>query len=328
MSGRDKLLALALLFLTGLLLSFVLFSRTEFLKFNLYEYFFYVRETYTFLVLANFVQLLVSVAPYFVVSVVFSVALIQYFSVKQTSFLTTEKVIPAIFIGAFAGLISPLPTYVAIPFGLSLKRTGVPFPAIIAFITASPLINPNIFYLTWSLLGLRIAVARTFSAFVIGVFCGLVLPRLVPPEKNVSLEKFSFSPKKRRPFIVELRRHSLFMGKLFLVSLFISALVKTLVPAESIARLFNNYSQSGLLIAIAMGVPLYNCGGAAIPIIQVLMDMGMGSGAALAFFISGPMTKPETLYIYKSTLGYKFFAIHILIIFACSFLFGLIFSWI
>ena len=105
-------------------------------------------------------------------------------------------------------------------------------------------------------------------------------------------------------------------------------MVKTLVPADVIAKLFNSYSQSGLLVAIAMGVPLYNCGGAAIPIIQVLMDMGMGGGAALAFFISGPMTKPETLYIYKSTLGYKFFVIHILMIFICSFLFGMIFSWV
>jgi uncharacterized protein len=325
MSGLDKILSFLLF--SACLFTFFLVSKIEFLKFNLHEYLFYAQGTYTFGVLANFTQLLISVAPYFVVSVVFSVALIQYFSAKQHSFLATTKTVPAIFVGAFAGLISPLPTYVAIPFGLSMKRTGVPFPAIIAFITASPLINPNIFYLTWSLLGFKLAVARLFSALVIGILCGLVLPRLVDPEKNALLQKYSFSPKKRRPFLTELKRHSLFMGKLFLFSLLISAMVKTLVPADVIAKLFNSYSQSGLLVAIAMGVPLYNCGGAAIPIIQVLMDMGMSSGAALAFFISGPMTKPETLYIYKSTLGYKFFAIHILMIFACSFLFGMIFSW-
>ena len=298
------------------------------MNFNLYEYVYFFQETYTFKVLSNFWQLLLSIAPYFVISVVFSTALIQYFSTKQKSFLTTDKTLPAILIGAFAGLISPLPTFVAVPFGLSLKRTGAPLPAIIAFITASPLINPNIFYLTWSLLGAKMAIARVVSAFLIGTLCGIVMPLIINPNKIALLEKYSFAPKKRRPFLTELWRHSLFMGKLFLLSILISSLVKTLVPAEFIATLFSNYSKSGLLIAIAMGVPLYNCGGAAIPIIQVLMDMGMSSGAALAFFISGPMTKLETLYIYKSTLGYRFFGIHILVIFLCSFLFGMIYSWL
>jgi uncharacterized protein len=311
-----------------LIVLLVVLKEAAFVQFNLYQHFYYFQETYTFKVLSNFVQLLYSIAPYFIVSVIFSTALIQYFSTKQNSFLTTDKTVPAIFIGAFAGLLSPLPTFVAIPFGLSLKRTGAPLPAIIAFITASPLVNPNIFYLTWSLLGIKIATARILSAFIIAITCGFLTPYLIKSDTMARLEKYLFSPKKRRPFLKELLRHSLFMGKLFLVSIFISSLVKTLVPAEFIATLFNSFSASGLLIAIAMGVPLYNCGGAAIPIIQVLMDMGMSSGAALAFFISGPMTKPATLYIYKSTLGYKFFGIHILIIFMASLLFGLIYSWI
>ena len=298
-----------------------------FTRFNIYQYIYFFQETYSFKVFSNFVQLLLSIAPWFIISVIFSTALIQYFSAREKSFLTTDKTIPAILIGACAGLLSPLPTYVAVPFGLSLKRTGAPLPAIIAFITASPLVNPNIFYLTWSLLGIKIATARVISAFVIATVCGLVIPCFVKPERLAMLETKNFNQKKRRPFLTELWRHTLFMGKLFLLSILISSLVKTLVPAEYIATLFENFSTSGLLIAIAMGVPLYNCGGAAIPIIQVLMDMGMSSGAALAFFISGPMTKPETLYIYKSTLGFRFFGIHILIIFLSSFLFGLIYSW-
>lgn len=285
---------------------------------------YYIESTYTAGIILNFLDLFLAIAPYFMVSALISVILIRLFSLKNLAAKSISSGVFGVIIGAGLGLVSPLPTYVAVPFGLSLKKAGVPLSAIVAFITASPLVNPAIFYLTWSLLGPQMALARLIAAFVIASTCGLLVPRLVKSEQIKLTEN---SPGKRnRPFLTELWRHTRFMGRLFLISIFISAAVKTLVPAEYVGRLFNSFANSGILIAIAMGVPLYNCGGAAIPIIQVLMDMGMGNGAALAFFITGPMTKPETIYIYKSTVGWRFLVIQMAAIFLAAALFGALFS--
>jgi uncharacterized membrane protein YraQ (UPF0718 family) len=78
-----------------------------------------------------------------------------------------------------------------------------------------------------------------------------------------------------------------------------------------------------LLVAIALGVPFYSCGGAAIPFVDVLSDMGMNKGAVLAFFIAGPATKLETLYIFKSLLGIKILIFYVVITVIGAFLAGL-----
>ena len=67
------------------------------------------------------------------------------------------------------------------------------------------------------------------------------------------------------------------------------------------------------MVGIALGVPFYSCGGAAIPFVEVLSDMGMNKGAVLAFLIAGPATKLGTLYIFKSLLGIKIFIFYLVI---------------
>ena len=42
-------------------------------------------------------------------------------------------------------------------------------------------------------------------------------------------------------------------------------------------------------------MPLYVCGGGAIPLMRSLLDQGMLAGAALAFLIAGPATRVPPL---------------------------------
>ncbi len=168
---------------------------------------------------------------------------------------------------------------------------------------ASPLINPSVFFLTASLLGLELALLRMIASLVIAVVGGYLIKAFsVSPHLNENISGRTSEP---RPFYIDFYRTALFLGKYFLVALLLSAAVKALVPAEAISRLFGRHVSAGLLTAIALGVPFYSCGGAAIPFIQILMERGMSTAAALAFFIAGPATKLETLYIYKSMLGFK-----------------------
>ena len=98
--------------------------------------------TYTLRIFDNFFELFFKIAPYLIISIAINVAAIRYFGGKKFT-LTSKSRIISIFIGAFIGLISPLPTYAAIPIGVSLAAAGVPFSAIMSFILSSPLMNPS-----------------------------------------------------------------------------------------------------------------------------------------------------------------------------------------
>lgn len=258
--------------------------------------------TYTLRILVDFVRLFISILPYFVIAILIQVVTNRAVQQQKINLKFRNDHL-AIVSAALLGVLSPMPTYTAVPIALSLVRTGLPFSAAMTFMIASPLINPSVFFLTASLLGLDIAMLRLAASVLIAVAGGHLikvfsLTIMIPEDMSARRSQL-------RPFYVDFYRTTLFLGKYFLVALLLSSAVKAIVPAEVISRLLGQHVGASLLVAIALGVPFYSCGGAAIPLIEVLMERGMSTAAALAFFIAGPATKLETMYIYKSMLGFK-----------------------
>ncbi len=269
------------------------------------EYYYVLRDmfegTYTTRIITNFFELIWLVGPYFIISVIINAVLRQYLLDKKLYFSTGYTWFDML-IAAFIGLLSPLPTYIALPMGLSLLATGIHTRVIFTFILASPLMNPGIFFLTWSQLGLEIALARVFAALFIALMGGYLAGLLIPKLKDYYV-KTAIPRIEKRKLWVESWRSLCYLSKYFLIALVVSAAVKSMVPAETITGLLGNNARMSVLTAVALGVPLYSCGGAAIPLIEVMSEMGMNKGAILAFFTAGPSTKMETLYIYKSLFG-------------------------
>ncbi len=95
----------------------------------------------------SYFELFVKVAPFLLISVIIHVWMIRFTRKKGITLKLKNKIF-AIVLAASLGIISPLPTYAAVPIGLSFVSFGIPVAAIIAFIIVSPLINPSIFFLT------------------------------------------------------------------------------------------------------------------------------------------------------------------------------------
>jgi len=279
--------------------------------------------TYTLRIIESFIEIYFNILPWLIISILIQVILIHFIQKGKVSLVIKNKVL-AIVVGSLLGLVSPLPTYAAIPIGLALIPLGLPLAAVMAFVIASPLINPSVFFLTATQLGMDIAFARIISAFVIsligGFLFGYVIKNLEPA--MLKLKKVQ----KDRPFHIELWRSTLFFGKYFTIAIFISAVVKAVVSPEMVNQILGQQIQRSLLVAITLGVPFYSCGGAAIPFVEVLSDMGMDKGAVLAFFIAGPATKLETMYMFKSLLGIKYFLIYLLLTLTGAYVSGFIYS--
>ncbi|MBN2414145.1 permease [candidate division KSB1 bacterium] len=291
------------------------------------EVYFYLlnlfQGTYTLRILESFFELLIDIAPYFFISILIQCLLNRLIHKKSITIKIKSENL-SIFAAGILGLLSPMPTYAAVPVGLSFVSLGVPASTVISFIIASPLLNPSVFFLTLTQLGFKIAIARLVAAYMLAVLGGFLFGRFMRSfviKQEVKL-KDQFTP--RRSFIKNFYRASVFLGKYFLIALLISASVKALVSPAWISKIMGPYIQKSLIIAIALGIPFYSCGGAAIPIIEVLRDMGMNDGAILAFFIAGPATKIETIYIFKSMLGSKIFIFYLFVTIIGAYFSGLI----
>ena len=286
----------------------------------------WLEGTYTLRIMSGFFALYFRMAPYLLISMAIHITVVRLFKARKITFLKRNEFL-SIISASLIGLISPLPTFAAIPIGLSLLPVGIPFSAVMAFIISSPLINPGIFFLTATQLGLAMAVARTVCAFSLGVIGGLLAKTLFNSGDILKISLLSTPlSENNRTLVQEIFRNARYIVKTFSIAILISAAVKALISPAAIAALVGGRSSAGTMAAVALGVPLYTCGGAAIPLVQTLVEMGMNKGAVLAFFIAGPATKLETLYAYKNNLGMKALVYFLMLTLICSFLAGSIFA--
>lgn len=287
-----------------------------------------LQRTFTSRIVSAFWDMFILVLPYFILGILLVAFLVRLLPrLDRWPFFRSDSML-SIVIAALFGLISPLGTYIVVPIGAAMINMGFAVSPIIAFMVASPLINPNIFILTVGVLGIEMALARLVSAWLLGIFGGWVSRKLLQkhPIFFQPRHQANIRSKKERSYWGEVWAHTRFVGKYFLIALLLSAMVRVMVPGEWIARTLGTNATMGVLIAVAMGVPLYSCGGAAIPIMKSLVDLGMAQGPVLAFFISGPATKLDTLYVFRSTFTSRVLLFYLSITLIGAVVFGYLFG--
>jgi uncharacterized membrane protein YraQ (UPF0718 family) len=159
-------------------------------------------------------------------------------------------------------------------------------------------------------MGLEIALARTVAALVLGIMAGYttrwIMNRkpamygdVLRDKQAFSIRKFTASPLSRnlKSFLWELWKMTRYISKFFFLAILLAAVIKILVNPDYILRFFSGNEFLAVVFTTAAGVPFYVCGGAAIPVVQSLAELGLSKGAVLAFFVSGPVTKISNLVI-------------------------------
>jgi uncharacterized protein len=283
--------------------------------------------TYTLRIIEYFFDLFWKILPYIIISILLNVATVRYVRKKTITYSSSNTYV-GIGMAALIGLASPLPTYAAIPIGLSLMPAGLPFSAVIAFILASPLMNPTIFFLTATQISMEMALARTVTAFFLAVTGGILTATILTHLYDEHTSVAAPVRKSDKSITQDLWGNTRYMMKYFSISLLLSASVRALIPPETIVTLLGGNTKVSTLIAIGMGVPFYTCGGSAIPFMETLMELGMNKGAMLAFFLAGPATKLETLYAYKSQLGMRVLIFYLALTLNFSYIAGVLYSFI
>ncbi len=235
---------------------------------------------------------------------------------------------------ALLGMLSPLCTYGTVPIVLRLARSGTPLSPLITFLSASSLMNPQLFILTWRGIGPEMAFARAAAVFVFGVSLGFVLWRL-PARWIVNRRAFelldSEAPDSHRAplrfvwraFLRAAWRSFRFVSFYMVLGILLGSAIEVFVPGEWILRTFDPGEWFALPLAAILSVPLYACGGGTIPLIRSLLLGGMGKGSALAFFLVGPATRLTPLMALATVLRGPFVVVYVSALILFSLLAGL-----
>ncbi|GHT73494.1 permease [Spirochaetia bacterium] len=216
------------------------------------------------------------------------------------------------------GIASPLCMYGTIPVAASFAEQGMEEDWIAAFVMSSILLNPQLFIYS-AALGPAALVIRFTACFLCGITAGLCVRLWYKKKKFFSFTAFEQTESRDTDpnlfirLLKNIRRNIKATGLYFLIGAALSALFQRYVPPDAMAALFGKQHRGfGVLMAAAIGVPLYMCGGGTIPLLQIWLQSGMSMGSAAAFMITGPATKITNLGAVKIVLGMKNFFVYLL----------------
>jgi uncharacterized membrane protein YraQ (UPF0718 family) len=301
---------------------------------------YYLEGSYTHRVFLTSVDLVEQLWYFFVAGILISSAVSLVWSRRSVAAFFQKSSRASIVGASLVGVVSPMPTYAAIPLVATLFKIGVPVHVLFAFLVASPLINPVLFFLTAGAFGYEMALARMAAALVLGVSAGWMVYVLTARAKlgaflnagsagsvAVADGRSHESPRAyAADFGREVYHLGRWAGKFFLLGIFAAALAKNLIPVGWIAKSFGGNQTFSVLAAVAAGVPLYACGGGTIPVMKTLQDLGLGKGAVLAFFISGPATKLSTIVALNAVVTRKVFVLYLAVTLIGATVFGLLYN--
>ena len=227
------------------------------------------------------------------------------------------------------GIASPLCMYGTIPIAASFSKSGMKDDWLAAFMMSSILLNPQLIIYS-AALGQTALVVRIISCFLCGIIAGLLV-RIFYQEKAF----FNFNgfkePKSKDTdpnillrFVKNLGRNVKATGLYFLLGIALSAVFQRYVPQDMMTGLFGGNKAWGVLMAATIGVPLYACGGGAIPLLQAWLSDGMSMGSAAAFMITGSATKITNLGAVKIIFGMKRFVLYLAFVMLFSLITGVI----
>jgi len=232
-----------------------------------------------------------------------------------------------LFKAAIFGVPLPLCSCGVIPVSMSLHKQGAGKGSTVAFLLSTPQASVESILVTYSLLGGIFAVARALVALLTGFVGGLLVnlfgrpaaeePRVVVEETGEGVTiptwRTRFVDAMRYAFITLPRD----IGKPLLIGLTIAAIISALTPDDFFAERLGR-GLPAMLLMMAVGIPIYVCASASVPVAAAMILKGLSPGAALVFLMTGPATNAAGLATIWNVLGRRTALLYLATVAGCA----------
>ena len=238
--------------------------------------------------------------------------------------------------GAALGAITPFCSCSGIPVLAGLLRSGAPFGPTMAFLFASPLLDPVVLGLLAFVIGLKGAALYAIVTFVASIGMGVLLARL-GLESDVKEAAYRSKgedgccsvdlllPVWRRAwseawgFFVPILPY-------LLVGTAIGAVVYGFIPTEWVASVAGADQPLAIPMAAVLGVPIYVNAETFFPITSALLEKGMGLGAVVALVVTGMGVSLPEVSMLAGLFRVRLVAVLIVSVFVVAIGSGMIFA--
>jgi len=230
------------------------------------------------------------------------------------------------------GVPLPLCSCGVIPVSMSLHKHGASKGSTIAFLLSTPQTGVDSIFVTLSLLGPVFAIFRPVAALITGLVGGTLVDvfeqnpeaQKSPPEKCTdeccSGKKTGRIIKGLKYGFVTLPRD---IGKAMLLGLVIAAFISALVPDGYFADKLGT-GIFAMVVMMLLGIPVYVCATASVPVAAALIMKGLTPGAALVFLMTGPATNAASFITIWKTLGRTTAIIYLSTVAGCALVGGIL----
>ncbi len=234
------------------------------------------------------------------------------------------------------GVPLPLCSCGVIPVSVSLHKHGASKGSTISFLLSTPQTGVDSIFVTLSLLGPAFAIFRPLAAFITGIIGGGLVDLLETKSKSNAPAPAKCADeccggqnnhkitRGLKYGFVTLPRD---IGKAMIVGLAIAAMISALVPDGFFAEKLGT-GITAMVVMMFLGIPIYVCATASVPVAAALILKGLTPGAALVFLMTGPATNAASFITIWKALGKKTAIIYLASVAGCALLAGITLDYI
>lgn len=199
-------------------------------------------------------------------------------------------------LGALLGTVTPFCSCSSIPLFIGFTSAGLPLGVTFSFLISSPLVDLASVLLLASVFNWKIAIAYVLVGLVLAVLGGTLISRL---KLERFVEPFVFGthladadlPAMTRSDRLSFARQQVvdIVKKVWLYILLgvgIGAVIHGWIPQQFISAVLGDGNPFAVIIAAAVGVPMYADIFGTLPIAEALVSKGVGVGTVLAFMMA------------------------------------------
>lgn len=225
-------------------------------------------------------------------------------------------------LAAGLGVITPFCSCSAVPAFIGFVAAGIPLGVTMSFLIASPLVNEVAIALLLGLFGVGPTLLYVGAGLVVAIVAGFLIGKL---KLEHLVESFVFETRLGGQVIDSTAdltwEERLAMGReevvsilhriwpYLLVGIGLGAAIHGWAPEDFFARWAGPENPFGVLLAVAIGVPLYSNAAGILPLVESLHDKGLPMGTLLAFMMATVALSLPEMILLRRVLKPKLIAI-------------------
>jgi uncharacterized membrane protein YraQ (UPF0718 family) len=202
-------------------------------------------------------------------------------------------------IAALLGTVTPFCSCSSIPIFIGFTSAGLPLGVTFSFLISSPMVDLGSLVLLMSIFGAKVAVTYVLLGLVIAVVGGTIIEHLHMENEledvvknalragSIDISAPDLSQKDRLVFAKDQVEET--FKKVFpyiLVGVGIGAVIHNWIPQSLVETVLGSRNPFGVILAAAIGVPMYADIFGTIPIAEALLGKGALLGTVLSFMMA------------------------------------------